>query len=179
MRLTDTGIVNNDNTFNGFDIRPYPIAGGVGGIGDGAEYLIVCIRRKDNTRITRTLALKIDKNESGLSSNIIDANRLARLYREAKENRNQITDKHKYAYFSYCVESYLLAWKEYLAGGSDGFNADEWLCVGGRCCVVNEKKYIHRFINHLIVKDIDRKINECLKHEIDKVLNTATKFTNC
>jgi len=171
MRLTDTGIIKNDNIFNGFDIRPYPIDIGETQSDCDNEYLILCIRSKCDARITRTLALKIEHNGSGLDKCAFDSHTLGEAYKKAKKNTNNVPARYKYRYFSHIANEYLRMLSNYFADGDNGFDIYEWECVGGRCRIVDTKKYVHAFIRHLVVKKVEEDIEECLKNEIKKLLN--------
>ena len=170
MRLTDSNIVAYDDTFNGFDIERFPEL--ETDMDKSPQYLLFHIRNIKYKKYTKNLCAYIDpfedKNDS-IPSYAITAARLAELYRMAKIGYGGLK-KNKYDYFTHCANIYLYSLKNYISSGVDGFNIEEWECVGGRCKIVDEKEHTNRFIKFLVIKSVERDINEAFRNELRKIL---------
>lgn len=170
MRLTDTDIIKDDDTFNGFDIKRFPKL--ETDKDKNPKYLILHIRLRGDKRINKELCAYIDPFEEE-TDNIplyaITVAKLAELHRMAKMGYGGLK-KNKYNYFNHCANIYIYSLKGYIEGGVDGFNIENWEVVGGRCKVVGGKERIQRFLRYLVVKSIVRDIEDALRQEIYKAI---------
>lgn len=170
MRLTDTDIIKDEDIFNGFDIERMPKL--ESDRDKNPKYIILNIRLRGDKRIKKELCAYIDPFEEENSDTppyAITAARLAELHRMAKIGYGGLK-KNKYDYFNHCANIYLYSLKGYIERGVDGFNIENWEVVGGRCKVVDGKERIQKFLKHLVVKSIERDIEDALRREIYKTI---------
>ncbi len=168
MRLTDSNIVAYDNTFNGFDIERFPEL--ETDMDKSPQYLLFHIRMIKYKKHTMNLCTYIDPFEDENDSiplYAITAAKLAELYRMAKIGYGGLK-KNKYDYFTHCANIYLYSLKNYISGGINGFNIEEWECVGGRCRIIDGKEHTNQLMKFLVTKNIEHSINEIFKNELRK-----------
>lgn len=170
MRLTDTDIIKDEDIFNGFDIERMPKL--ESDRDKNPKYIILNIRLRGNKRIKKELCAYIDPFEeenSDIPPHAITAARLAEWHRMAKIGYGGIK-KNKYDYFNHCANIYIYSLKGYIERGINGFNIEEWECVGGRCKVVDGKERIQKFLRHLVIKSIVKGIEDELIRGIYKAI---------
>lgn len=170
MRLTDSNIVEYEDMFNGFDIRELPLHE-IANDKD-PKYLMLTIRMVKSKVTTTRLCAYIDPFEAKntkMPQHPITAEYLAKnLIMSKREVYGH--GKYKYVNFNGCANKYLHSFKDYISEGINGFNIEEWECVGGRCRIIDGKEHTKQLIRFLVVKNVERNIEDSIKNELRKTL---------